>query len=108
MIISDIKETTTETEKIYEYETVLSTGVHAFVTVKRPVLSAEEYKKREKMVEQALQRYAKSVIASGVDWHEAVENGRKITEEQDEKARKWIEKLEKQLAGGDKNNGCNN
>lgn len=95
MIISDIKETITETEKTYEYETVLSTGVHAFVTVKRPVLSEEEYAKCEKIVEQALQNYAKSVIAYGISWHKAVEKGMEITKEQLERAKKWIKEIEK-------------
>ncbi len=95
MIISGIKETITETEKIYEYETVLASGVHAFVTVRRPVLSDEEYARREKEVEKALQNYARSVINDGIDWHEAVEKGRKIAKEQLERAKKWIEEIEK-------------
>ncbi len=76
MIEGKIKETITETEKIYEYTTVLSSGTHANVRVIRPVLTDEEYAQRKKTVEQALIDFAKGVITDGFDWKEAAENGR--------------------------------
>lgn len=76
MITSEIKETVTETEKIYEYTTVLPSGTHANVRVIRPVLTPEEYAKRVKDVEQALIEYAKGVISDGFDWNELVKKQR--------------------------------
>lgn len=76
MITSEIKETVTETEKIYEYTTVLPSGTRANVRVIRPVLTPEEYAKRVKDVEQALIEYAKGVIADGFDWNELVKKQR--------------------------------
>ena len=92
MIIGEIKKTVTETEIIYEYETILASGVHAFMQVRRPVLSAEEYERRRKNFERALQNYAEHVIESGIDWDEAVREGERIGEEWNEQARKHYEK----------------
>ena len=78
MIISEIKETVTDTEKIIEYTTVCPSGVHANVKVIRPILTDEEYARRKKAVEQALIDFAKGVIADGFDWKEAAENGRNV------------------------------
>lgn len=76
MIEGPIKETITETEKIYEFTSICSSGTHANVKVIRPILSAEEYAERLKDVEQALIAFAKGVIADGFDWKEAAEQGR--------------------------------
>lgn len=76
MIEGTIRETITETEKIYEYTTVLQSGTRADVTVVRPVLSREEYDRRQKEVEQALIRYVKGVISDGFDWEELVRKSR--------------------------------
>lgn len=76
MIEGKIKETITETEKIYEYTTVLPSGTRANVKVIRPVLTDEEYARRVKDVEQALIDYAKGVISDGFDWNELVKNSR--------------------------------
>lgn len=48
----------------------------AVVRVYRPVLTPEEYARRRKIVEEGLVRYYKRVVASGVDWDEAVRSGR--------------------------------
>lgn len=76
MIEGTIKETITETEKIYEYTTVLPSGTRANVKAIRPVLTDEEYAQRKKAVEQALIDFAKGVIADGFDWKKAAEKGR--------------------------------
>lgn len=76
MIEGPIKETITETEKIYEFTTVCDSGTRANVKVIRPILSEEEYAKRLKDVEKALIDFAKGVISDGFDWHEAAKKGR--------------------------------
>lgn len=70
MITSEIKETVTDTERIFEYTTVCTSGTVANVKVIRPILTEEEYARRKKMVEQALIDFAKGVIADGFDWKE--------------------------------------
>ena len=72
MIIGTIKETLTETEKIYEYTTVCKSGVRANVKVIRPVLDPEEEVHRRKEAEQELARFAQGVIADGYDWKSLV------------------------------------
>lgn len=76
MIEGTIKETITDTEKIYEYTTVLPSGTRANVRVIRPVLTDKEYAQHKKTVEQALIDFAKGVFADGFDWKEAAEKGR--------------------------------
>lgn len=70
MIEGTIKETVTDTEKIYEYTTVCSSGTRANVRVVRPVLSNDEYERRKKEAERELARFAQGVIADGYDWQE--------------------------------------
>lgn len=48
----------------------------AVVRVYRPVLTPEEYARRRKRCEEALARYYRNVVASGIDWDEAVRSGR--------------------------------
>ena len=48
----------------------------AIVRVYRPVLTPEEYARRRKRCEEALARYYRNVVASGIDWDEAVRSGR--------------------------------
>lgn len=72
MIEGTIKETVTDTEKIYEYTTVCTSGTRANVTVIQPVLTKEEYDCRQKIAEQELVRFVKGVIADGYDWKELV------------------------------------
>lgn len=72
MIEGTYKETITETEKIIEYSTICPSGTKALVKVIRPILTPEEYERRLKDVERALEKFAKSVIASGFDWKERV------------------------------------
>lgn len=74
MIEGEIKETVTETERIYEYTTICYSGVRANVTVKRPILSEEEYERRRKITEQELIRFVQGVIADGHDWNELVQS----------------------------------
>lgn len=76
MITSEIKETVTDTERIFEYTTVLPSGTVANVKVIRPILTDEEYARREKNAEQALAEYAKGVISDGFDWNELVKKSR--------------------------------
>lgn len=71
MIIGTIKETLTETEKIYEYTTVCDSGVRANVKVIRPV-DAEEVARCRKEAERELARFAQGVIADGYDWKSLV------------------------------------
>lgn len=75
MIEGPVKETITETEKIYEFTSVCTSGTRANVKVIRPILSEEEYAKRLKDVEKALIAFAKGVIADGFDWTEAAKAG---------------------------------
>ncbi len=72
MIEGTIKETVTDSEKIYEYTTVCTSGTRANVKVIRPILSEEEYARRRKETEQELIRFAQGVIADGHDWKELV------------------------------------
>lgn len=72
MIEGTIEEMITDTNKIYKYTTVCTSGTRANVTVIRPVLTAEEYAERQKIVEQELIRFAKGVIADGHDWEALV------------------------------------
>lgn len=73
MIDGTIKETVTDSEKIYEYTTVCSSGTRANVKVIRPILDDEEYVRRRKEAEQELIRFAQGVIADGHDWNELVQ-----------------------------------
>lgn len=72
MIEGTIKETITDSNKVYEYTTVCASGTRANVTVIRPILTDEEYARRKKAVEQELINFAKGVIADGFDWEELV------------------------------------
>lgn len=72
MIEGTYKETITENEKIITYSTICPSGTRAEVTVIRPILTPEEYERRLKDVERALEKFAKSVIADGFDWKERV------------------------------------
>ncbi|MCM1009173.1 MAG: hypothetical protein NC485_14890 [Ruminococcus flavefaciens] len=74
MIEGPIKETVTDSEKIYEYTTVCTSGTRANVKVIRPILSDEEYDRRKREVEQELIRFAQGVIADGHDWKELVQS----------------------------------
>lgn len=74
MIEGKIKETLTETERIYKYTTICPSGVRANVEVIQPILSAEEYEKRRKVTEQELIRFVHGVIADGYDWNELVQS----------------------------------
>lgn len=74
MIEGTIKETVTDTEKIYEYTTVCKSGVRANVKIIRPVLDDEEYERRRKEAERELVRFAQGVIADGYDWQELVQS----------------------------------
>ena len=69
MIEGKIKETVTETERIYTYTTICSSGVRANVEVIQPILSAEEYEKRRKVTEHELIHFVQGVIADGYDWN---------------------------------------
>ena len=73
MIDGTIKETVTDSEKIYEYTTVCSSGTRANVKVIRPILDDEEDVRRRKEAEQELIRFAQGVIADGHDWNELVQ-----------------------------------
>lgn len=64
------KVTITETEKITEWQTE-----RAFIKVHQPILSEEEYEKRRKKIEKALERFYKGIIASGLDWDECARKG---------------------------------
>ena len=75
MIEGAIKETVTDTEKIYEYTTVCESGTRANVKIIRPILGDEEYERRRKEAEQELRRFAQGVIADGYDWQELVRAG---------------------------------
>lgn len=72
MIEGTIKETITESTKVYEYTTVCDSGTRANVTVIRPILTDEEYARRKKIIEDELVRFAKGVISDGFDWKELV------------------------------------
>lgn len=72
MIEGTIKETITESTKVYEYTTVCDSGTRANVTVIRPILTDEEYARRKKTIEDELVRFAKGVIADGFDWKKLV------------------------------------
>ncbi len=72
MIEGTIKETETDSEKIYEYTTICKSGTHANVKIIRPVLDDEEYARRRREAEQELIRFAQGVIADGYDWKELV------------------------------------
>lgn len=72
MIEGTIKETVTDSNKIYEYTTVCTSGTRANVTVIRPILTKEEYERRKKIVKQELVRFAKGVIADGYSWDSLV------------------------------------
>ncbi len=74
MIIGTIKETLTDTERIYEYTTVCKSGTRANVKVIRPVLEAGEAARRRKEAEQELARFAQGVIADGYDWKSLVQS----------------------------------
>lgn len=74
MIEGTIKETVTDTEKIYEYTTVCPSGIRANVRVVRPVLSDDEYERRKKEAEKELARFAQGVIADGYDWQDLVQS----------------------------------
>ena len=76
MITSEIKETVTDTERIFEYTTVCPSGTVANVKVIRPILTDEEYARRKRAVEQALIDFAKGVISDGFDWNELVKKSR--------------------------------
>ncbi len=65
--MEDIKVTITETEKITEWRTE-----RAFIKVHQPILSKEEYARRHKKFEEAVKRFYLGIIASGIDWDEAV------------------------------------
>ena len=75
MIEGAIKETVTDTEKIYEYTTVCESGTRANVKIIRPILGDEEYERRRKEAEQELRRFAQGVIADDYDWQELVRAG---------------------------------
>ena len=72
MIEGTYKETVTEDEKITEYSTICPSGTLANVTIIQPILTPDERERRIKNVELALEKFAKSVIASGLDWKERV------------------------------------
>lgn len=74
MIEGTIKETVTDSEEIYEYTTVCTSGTCANVKVIRPILSDEEYDRRRREAEQELIRFAQGVIADGYDWKELVQS----------------------------------
>lgn len=76
------KVTITETEKITEWQTE-----RAFIKIHQPILSEEEYEKRRKKIEKALERFYKGIIASGLDWDECVRKG----EERERKRKDAIE-----------------
>lgn len=80
MIEGPIKETVTDSEKIYEYTTVCTSGTRANVKVIRPILSDEEYARRRREAEQELIRFAQGVIADGHDWKELVRSNAQKTE----------------------------
>lgn len=65
--MEDRKVTITETEKITEWRTE-----RAIIKVHQPILSEEEYAKRRKEIEKALERFYKGIIACGLDWDECV------------------------------------
>ena len=62
-----------------DHETVTE---KAIVRVYRPILTPEEKAKRIKTVEAALKRYYMRVVASGVDWDEAVREGQEAMKKQ--------------------------
>lgn len=78
--MENCKVTITETEKITEWRTE-----RAIIKVHQPILSEEEYAKRRKKSEKALERFYKGIIACGLDWDECVRECEELKKERQNK-----------------------